>query len=249
MDGNRTLESFCMFEFSFWIYTEEEAQSMFLCIYSWERSLVMPISLEQQQQPFCKWALVSSAALLLLCSPFSFDHGIPTAVLFHSLFHLQNNSVPFFRWLLRPSLWFWWATEVTSILTALSLLPLGLDHQDHSQGSQALITELCKKENPWYWDYCWYHKIFWLLIARGPDPVSKLYADLPLALWVFYRQAAGDNQPRMSEMSNRSAQDYEWCILTCDFPHVTQTQPHCWSIAVVEGTRFSDPFPDFYDSG
>lgn len=61
-------------------------------------------------------------------SLFCFDHGILTAVLFHSLFHLQNNLIPFSRWLSRPSLWFWWAIKVTSILTVLSLLPLGLDH-------------------------------------------------------------------------------------------------------------------------
>lgn len=60
----------------------------------------------------------------------------------------------------------------TFILTALPLLPLGLDHQDHSRSSQGLITELCKKGDPWYWNYCWYHKIFWLLLAAGPDPVS-----------------------------------------------------------------------------
>lgn len=137
--------------------------------------------------------------------------------------------------------------KVTSILTALFLLPLGLDHWDHSQSSQGLITELCKKEDRSYWNYWWRAKIFWLLIAPGPDPFSKSHADLPLALCVFYRQAAGDNQPH-SEMSNRSAQDYEWHTLTCDFPHGTQTQPYCWSIAVVEGRSFSDPFPDFYDS-
>lgn len=92
----------------------------------------------------------------------------------------------------------------TSVLTALPLLPLGQDHQDHSWSSQGLITELCKKGDPSYWNYYLYHKIFWLLLATGPDPVSKPHVDLPLALWVFHRQAAGEYQP-LSEVSSRSA--------------------------------------------
>lgn len=90
----------------------------------------------------------------------------------------------------------------TSILTALPLLPLGPDHQDHSWSRQGLITEVYEKGDSSYWNYYLYHKIFWLLLATGPDPVSKPHADLPLALWVFHRQAAGDYQP-LSEVPNR----------------------------------------------
>lgn len=68
MDGDRTSETFFMFGFpSEFPEKEKEVQSMFLRIYSLERSLIMAISLEHQQS-FCKWALVSSAAPLLLCT-------------------------------------------------------------------------------------------------------------------------------------------------------------------------------------
>lgn len=126
--------------------------------------------------------------------PFSFSFSPQKQ--FSSLFHVTFEAIVSDSDELQK-----WENQ-TSILTALPLLPLGPDHEDHSRSSQGLITELCKKGHPCYWNDCWYHKILWLLLATGPDPVSKPHVDLPLALWVFHRQAAGDCQP-LSELSNR----------------------------------------------
>lgn len=98
MDGDRTLDSFCMFAFSLWTSKEKEKQGMCLCIYSWERPLVMEghnvygrpaVTILQTNISFLCCSLTDA---VLLCP---FDHSITTVVLFSfSISFWKHNSVP-----------------------------------------------------------------------------------------------------------------------------------------------------------